>query len=107
MLLLEKSSNSRRYIDRYFSEHGIEVVPDFELGNMDLLVHFAKYDFGVACVIRNFVEEELENGRLFEIKPIEKIPPRSLGVVWLKDTPLSKASEELINCLDVKDPPEI
>jgi len=37
---------------------------------------------------------------LFEVKPYEKIPSRSLGVVWLKDSPLSKASEELISYFD-------
>jgi DNA-binding transcriptional LysR family regulator len=100
MLLLERGSNSRQYLDRYFKAHAVTVVPDFELGNMDLLVNFAKYDFGIACVIQNFVEEELESGKLFEIRPIEKLPARSLGVVWLKDSLLSKASEELITYFD-------
>ena len=100
VLLLEKSSNSRLYIDQYFLNHSISVTPDFELGNIDLLVHFARYDFGIACVIKNFVEEDLEKGRLYEIKPIERIPPRSIGVAWLKDVPLSKASNEIINLLD-------
>jgi DNA-binding transcriptional LysR family regulator len=100
MLLLERGSNSRQYLDRYFKAQAVTVVPDFELGNMDLLVNFAKYDFGIACVIRNFVEEELESGKLFEIRPIEKLPARSLGVVWLKDSLLSKASEELISYFD-------
>jgi len=100
MILLEKASNSRNYIDKYFIDNSISVKPDFELGNIDLLVQFAKYDFGVACVIRNFIEDELEKGRLFEVKPIEKISPRSIGVTWLKNVPLSKASNELINILD-------
>jgi LysR family cyn operon transcriptional activator len=100
ILLLEKSSNSRKYIDQYFKEHDISVIPDFELGNMDLLINFVKYDFGIACVIRNFVEEDIESGKLFEVKPVEKIPPRNLGVVWLKDSPLSKASEELTSYFD-------
>lgn len=107
ILLLEKSSNTRHYIDHYFTAHDVTVVPDLELGNMDLLVSFAKYDFGIACVIKNFIEDEIENGRLFEVKPIEKIPPRNLGVVWLKDTPLSKASEELIGYFDDNQIPEI
>lgn len=107
LLLLEKNSNSRAYIDKYFSDHSISITPDFELGNMDLLVHFSRYDFGIACVIRNFIEEELEKGTLHEIKPIEKIPPRKMGVAWLKDVPLSKASIELISILDYNDISEI
>jgi len=100
LLLLEKSSNSRIYIDQYFKDHSVSAVPDFELGNIDLLIHFAKYDFGIACVIRNFIEEDLESRRLYEIKPIERIPPRSIGAVWLKDVPLSIAARELIGQLD-------
>jgi DNA-binding transcriptional LysR family regulator len=100
LLLLERNSNSRLYIDRYFEANSISAVPAFELGNIDLLVHFARYDFGIACVIRNFIADELESGRLHEIKPIEKIPVRSIGVVWLRDVPLSTASRELITQLD-------
>jgi len=100
ILLLEKNSNSRLYIDQYFLNNSISVIPDFELGNIDLLVHFAKYDFGIACVIKNFIEDDLDKGWLYEIKPIERIPPRSIGVAWLKDVPLSKASNEIISLLD-------
>jgi DNA-binding transcriptional LysR family regulator len=99
VLLLEKNSNSRVYMDKYFLDNSVAVVPDFELGNMDLLVHFAKNDFGIACVIKNFIEEDLKNGQLYEIKPIEEIPPRSVGITWLKNVPLSKASSEIINLL--------
>lgn len=100
MLLLEKNSNSRLYIDQYFADNSITVIPDFELGNIDLLVHFARYDFGIACVIRNFIEDDLDNGRLYEVKPIERIPPRCIGAAWLKDVSLSTASRELISVLD-------
>jgi len=99
IILLDKSSNSRIYIDRYFEANSISVTPDFELGNIDLLIHFAKFDFGIACVIKNFIKEELEKGEIYEIKPVEKIPPRSIGAVWLKDVPLSTAARELIDSL--------
>ena len=107
LLLLEKASNSRAFIDRYFEDNSVNAEPAFELGNMDLLIHFAKFDFGVACVIRNFMEDELQNGLLREIKPVEKIPPRNIGVAWLRDIPLSRASVELINLLDYNDESEI
>ena len=100
ILLLEKNSNSRLYIDQYFKNNSMSVVPDFELGNIDLLISFAKHDFGISCVIKNFIEEDLDQGRLFEIKPIEQIPSREIGVTWMKDVPLSRASNEMIGLLD-------
>lgn len=107
IILLEKNSNSRLYIDQYFKNHAVSVIPAFELGNIDLLVSFAKYDFGIACVIKNFFEEEIDEGKLFEVKPIEQIPSRSIGVVWLKNAPLSKASIELINYFDYSETSDI
>jgi DNA-binding transcriptional LysR family regulator len=106
LLLLEKASNSRLFADQYFLKNGMEATPDFELGNMDLLVNFAKYDMGIAWVTRNFYEDEFESGRLYELKPIEKIPPRHIGAAWLKDVPLSRASLELISLLNDNEPAE-
>lgn len=99
LILLEKSSNSRSYIDQYFKNNLIDVTPAFELGNIDLLIHFAKYDFGIACVIKDFIQDELDKGDLYEVKVIEKIPARNIGVAWVKDVPLSTAAQELISLL--------
>lgn len=107
ILLLEKNSNSRSIMDQYFINNSVSVTPDFELGNMDLLIHFAKNDFGIACVIKNFIEEDLDEGRLFEVRPIEPIPARSIGVTWVKDVPLTKASKELIGYLDYHETSDI
>jgi DNA-binding transcriptional LysR family regulator len=99
LLLLERESNTRLYIDRYFKEHGLEVIPEIELGNIDLLVQFAKIGLGISCVIRNFVNDELQKSTLFEIRLKEKIPPRNAGIVYLKDVPLSYTARKFINLL--------
>lgn len=106
MLLLEKTSNTRIYIDEYLKKNSIEVTPDFEFPNIDLLIHFAKYDFGIACVMENFVGDILDNSALYKINLIEKIPPRSMSVAWLKDIPLTAAAKELIKYLEYNPPYE-
>lgn len=100
LLLLEKASNSRLFADQYFIANGVEATPDFELGNMDLLANFAKHDMGIAWITKNFYEDDFAAGRLYELKPIEKIPPRHIGAAWLKDVPLSAASLELLSLLN-------
>ena len=42
----------------------------------------------------------MDSGRLYEVKPIESIPPRTIGAAWLKDVALSTAANELIGHLD-------
>jgi LysR family transcriptional regulator, cyn operon transcriptional activator len=107
MLLLEKASNSRIYIDQYFEKNHITITPDFEFPNIDLLIHFAKYDFGIACVIENFIEDIMGKSPLYKINLIENIPPRSMSVAWLKNTPLTSASKELLKYLEYNEPYEI
>ncbi len=83
------------------------VEPAFELDNMDLLIQFARYDFGIACVIRNFIEDELESNRLYEVHPIERIPPRAIGVAYHRHMPLSQASGALIDMLQYQEVTDI
>lgn len=73
--------------------------PAFELGNFDLLVHFAKNNFGIACVMKNFINDDLEQCKLFEIELFEKIPPRNACIAMLNGTEPSPAARELINMM--------
>lgn len=106
MLLLEKTSNTRVYIDNYFEKNYVFKTPDFEFPNIDLLVHFAKYDFGIACVIENFVQEALEKSALYKINLVEEIPPRSMSAAYLKNVPLAPAAKEIIRYLEYNIPYE-
>ncbi len=99
LLLLEKGSVMRKRIEDFFRVQGIEIVPEIELGSIDLLIEFARSGLGVACVIRDFVQRELENGTLYEVLVTPEIPPRAAGLVVLRDIPLSWAAQTLLNQL--------
>jgi len=99
IMLVEKGSNSRKFIEDFFLEHGISIIPDFELGNFELLSQFAMINLGVACVIREFFINELENKQLYELNIKEEIPPRGIGLISLKIVPLSASTKELIYML--------
>jgi LysR family transcriptional regulator, cyn operon transcriptional activator len=99
ILLLEPNSNTRRVVDDYILRYGITLKPEIELATSDLLVQFAKRGLGIACVVRNFAEEELKQGNLFEIKLKEEIPCRKLGVVCIKKVPLSAAAKKFIELM--------
>ncbi|NLC69536.1 MAG: LysR family transcriptional regulator, partial [Clostridiaceae bacterium] len=75
VIMLEKNTSTRRYIDEYLSSHSISLNPEFELATSDLIVEFARIGLGISCVVRNFAAESIENGTLFEINMEEKIPP--------------------------------
>ncbi|ABZ84100.1 transcriptional regulator, lysr family [Heliomicrobium modesticaldum Ice1] len=99
LILLEKGSSSRIYIENFFAQHNIELKPEFELSDFELLIRFAQIDFGAACVIKNFVADELARGSLYEIQPLTPIPPRHVGVAHLQTIPLRTAAKAFLSFL--------
>lgn len=99
VLLLEPNSTTRRYIDAVAASHGVTLRPEIELATSDLLVQFACRGLGIACVVRNFAEEELKDGKLFEVRIQEPIPPRKLGVAMLRQVPPAPAARRFLELM--------
>jgi len=100
LIILEKNTSTRRYVDNFFSSYGISIVPEIELATSDLLVQFARRGLGISCVVRNFAEIDIKNGSLFELDLVEKIPSRQIGIIRLKNTPLSAAAVKFIDLMN-------
>jgi len=99
IMLVDKASNSRKFLEDFFLEHKLKANPEFELGNFELLAQFANINLGVACVIKEFFMDDIRDEKLYEVKLKEKIPGRGIGVASLRLVPLSSAAKELIRLL--------
>lgn len=97
LMLLNKENMTRQYIDDYLSLHHIESNNLLEISTMDLLIEFAKIGLGVACVIRQFVEKELQDGTLVEIPLNTSIHKREIGFSYLESNQQTSAVKEFIN----------
>lgn len=97
LMLLDQNNLSRQYIDQYFMFHQITLSDVIEVSNMDLLIDFAKIGVGIACVIRDFVEKELDNGTLVELTPATPVPKREIGFVYSKGHARSQAMNAFID----------
>lgn len=96
LIFLEKKSNSRIYVEKFFKKRGFHISPVFELGSYDLVLEFAKINLGISCVIKEFSSHYLERGDLYEIRLEEEIPKRSIGICYLKNVPLSPAAKKFV-----------
>lgn len=85
LMLLNKENITRQYIDEYVHSSQWNPINLIEVTSMDLLIEFAKIGLGSACVIKNFVEEELKSGDLVEIHTGIQIPPREIGFLYKKE----------------------
>lgn len=92
LVMLERQSLSRVYVDDFFLKQGIHLQPEIELGAHDLLLQFAAVGLGVACVVQEFSREQLDSGQLFQLPMVVPIPPRGMGLCTLKNRPASAAA---------------
>jgi len=80
LLLLDQNNITRQYIDKYMILQDITAEQQLEVTSMELLIEFAKIGLGVACVIENFVKEELEDESLIPFPLKSPIPTRNIGI---------------------------
>lgn len=106
IIMLEKNTSTRHYIDDYLSRHSVSLIPEFELATSDLIVQFARIGLGISCVVRNFADKSIKNGTLFEITLEEKIPPRHIGIIKLCNVPLTAAAKKLVELIKSKTLPD-
>ena len=93
LIFLEPNSNSRKYVENFMLSNG----------SFDLLLEFAKINLGIACVVKEFSKDYLEQGLLYEVKVLEEIPSRSIGVCYLKSVSLSLASTKFVEILSMRE----
>jgi len=93
ILMLEKSSNSRKQMDMFLASYELELKPEIELESLSLLSEFARFGLGIAATIKEDVQKILDNQELYELRFLETLPVRSIGVAQMKNISLSFAAE--------------
>lgn len=95
IISLEKTTSSRCYIDQFLYKNGVTIQPEFELATSDMIVQFALRSLGVGIVMREFAEEFLDAGRLFELRFNKMVPKRHFCLVTDTRSTLSVAADHL------------
>lgn len=95
-IMLDKENISRKHADAFFSTQELTMSHVIEVNNMDLSIEFARAGLGIACVISDFVEEEIKKGTLKELKLPHRVPKRQIGFAYSSKTPMDEAKNTLI-----------
>ena len=97
LMLLDKENMTRQYIDDYLTENHLTPNHTIEATSMEMLIEFSKIGLGIGCVIKNFVEKELDEGTLVEIPLDLPIHRREIGFAYLKKRHLETAVQHFID----------
>lgn len=73
LLLLNKESNEREFIDEHFKNRGIELKTIMEFTYHDPLILLVKLGYGIGYTLTETIMDELKNQELFLI-PVKEIP---------------------------------
>ena len=95
----KEPSNTRTFLNNYMKKNNIDFKPDIEIVSYNLVVEFIKVGFGIGYVTKEFIQKELKNKELYEIKVTPKIPTRDLGIITLKNNTLNFASNKFIELI--------
>ncbi|MGM0882977.1 MAG: LysR family transcriptional regulator [Bacillota bacterium] len=99
VILFSRNSRARMAITELFQSYGYKLKPEIEVGSVDLLIEFARRGLGISYVTREFVSKELEEGSLFEIQLDVPLPPSHVGIMIMRNMPLSSAASKLIELI--------
>ena len=82
LMVLEEANVTRTHVDEYLRSQGISCSQVLEINNMDLLIDFAAIGMGVASVVREFAQEQLDSGDITELPLDSTIPSRTVGFAY-------------------------
>ena len=93
-------SVTRSRIEKYYRENGLEFIPTYELSNGWLIKEYVYRNIGIGLVTKDFVTEDLQSGRIIEIKTDIKLPKRETGYAYRKNSVNYSVLKEFINILN-------
>jgi len=99
LIVFPSHMSTRKSLDRFFESHKLTIQPVYEIGSREVLIDFAKAGLGISCLVKEFIQEELAEGSLVEIKLREPLPRIEFGIVQLRDVPLPGAATKLIETI--------
>lgn len=102
IIMQTKGSNSRDFIDKIENDYNILFSNNIESSSYTLISEFAKMGLGVGISTKEYIENDLKNKLLFEIKLKEKLPVRYIGISTLKNQIPNHSTKKLIEIITNK-----
>ena len=84
LLLLDKGSNTRTFIDQQMAQAGVNPNINMELGSIEVIKRLVQLDFGISIVPFISLKREMAQGTLKAMRLFKKSECRMLGVIYPK-----------------------
>ncbi|MBR0085006.1 MAG: LysR family transcriptional regulator [Lachnospiraceae bacterium] len=95
VITLKQGSASFEYLNKLFSDNGLDLEPAVEAASTNQIIPLVLYDIGLGFVPESFADEALNAKKLFKVNVKEELPERAIDLVSSKSRPLSAAARAL------------
>ena len=96
LMMIEENTVSRKALSTFTDSIGINLIPDIEVANWDLMKKLVSKGMGIGIIPREYCIDEIESGELFELNVTPSLPVRGIGVALAKNVALSYAVKEFL-----------
>ena len=99
LIAMDPDTVARRSMDNFLGSLGVDLQPSIEIGSWDLMKRLAVRGMGIGVIPREYVESNLADGTLYEIKTDPDLLARSVGMLLPKHASLSYALRCFLDCI--------
>ena len=99
LITQKEPSNTRLFLNKYLKNNNISTNIPNEIVSNSLVLDFVKAGFGIGYATKEFIEDDLKEKRLYEIKVTPKVPKREVGIVTLSKTIPNYSAKKLIELI--------
>ena len=96
MIATAQGNTVRQYFDNWFIDSGVVPEYDFTVRAMGLMPPLLLNGLGIGIIAKNYVEDDIKEGRLVQLKTISLPEKRSLYIATNPRTALPSAAREFI-----------
>lgn len=96
MIATAQGNTVRQYFDKWFIDSGVVPEYDFTVRAMGLMPPLLLSSLGIGIIAKNYVEDDIKEGRLVQLKTTSLPEKRSLYIATNPRTALPSAAREFI-----------
>ena len=95
LIMLNRSTHTRQYLDALFSTQKISISPEFELESIDLIIDFVRIGLGVGFVMADAIPGNSHDIHIINLR--QPLPSRSICIISNQNCPMSVPASHFIS----------
>ncbi len=96
LLLMEENTVAREAIDHYGISHGVKFKPAVEVNSWGFMKQLVVNGMGIGCIPREYAQNKISGGALFEVNVNPAMPTRSVGMALPQNVNMTFALQSFI-----------